>query len=136
MQFAGGYQLSGLLHFGARYYDPNLARWTQADPISHVSDLGQANAYAYVAGDPINLTDPSGADLLGDVVDVAESAGRKVLDATPGPVKETFKISGPLYPVCNAAKSAIDDDNSLEDSIGDAWNCGPGGVISALTTGD
>ncbi|MFF7542234.1 RHS repeat-associated core domain-containing protein [Streptomyces canus] len=46
---------SGLYKMGARYYDPQLGRFTQPDPSGK-----ESNPYAYAAGDPINRTDPSG----------------------------------------------------------------------------
>jgi len=54
--YAGGYtDPTGLVKFGARYYDPSTARWTQIDP------AGQGpNLYQYAAADPINSTDPTG----------------------------------------------------------------------------
>ncbi|MGW7275033.1 RHS repeat-associated core domain-containing protein [Streptomyces sp. NPDC054864] len=51
---------SGLYKMGARYYDPQLGRFTQPDPSGKESNL-----YAYAAGDPINHMDPSGLDFLG-----------------------------------------------------------------------
>jgi uncharacterized protein RhaS with RHS repeats len=45
---------------GERYYDPLTARWTQTDPLDQSGDLRQSNPYTYTAGDPINLTDPTG----------------------------------------------------------------------------
>ncbi|MEB8337057.1 RHS repeat-associated core domain-containing protein [Streptomyces endophyticus] len=55
-RFAGGYQdPNGLYHFGARYFDANLGRFTQPDP----SGL-EANPYLYASGDPTNIIDPSG----------------------------------------------------------------------------
>jgi RHS repeat-associated protein len=51
---------TGLLYLNARYYDPVLARFIQADP----SDPGQPgvgpNRYAYAGGNPIGAVDPSG----------------------------------------------------------------------------
>jgi hypothetical protein len=42
-------------YFGARYYDPEIGIFTSTDP------AGQAwNSFAYCAGNPINLRDPSG----------------------------------------------------------------------------
>ena len=60
MRFAGGLwdEATGLLRFGARDYDPQLGRWTAKDPLGF--EGGDTNLYAYVAGDPINLVDPSG----------------------------------------------------------------------------
>jgi hypothetical protein len=51
---------------GERYYDPALAHFTQRDPLNQINDLTQANRYAYVSGDPVNLTDPTGAGILSD----------------------------------------------------------------------
>lgn len=45
---------------GARYYDPQLGRFTQPDPSGK-----ESNPYAYCAGDPVNHMDPSGLDFLG-----------------------------------------------------------------------
>jgi RHS repeat-associated protein len=58
--FAGGlydYQ-TGLVHFGARDYDPEVGRWTTKDPIRFSG--GSANIYQYCYSDPINWIDPDG----------------------------------------------------------------------------
>lgn|GEM_PF-2072347 len=44
---------------GQRAYDPDLMVFLQPDPLSPF-DEGGINSYAYCAGNPINLTDPSG----------------------------------------------------------------------------
>lgn len=44
---------------GQRAYDPDLMMFLQADPLSPF-DEGGINGYAYCAGNPINLVDPSG----------------------------------------------------------------------------
>jgi RHS repeat-associated protein len=58
--FDGGLEVpgSGLIHFGARYYDPKRGQWTQPDP------TGQDPAYVYTQDDPANYTDLSGQSLL------------------------------------------------------------------------
>jgi RHS repeat-associated protein len=58
--FAGGLYDSdtGLVHFGARDYDPEIGRWISKDPIRF--DGGQANIYVYVGNDPVNRMDPEG----------------------------------------------------------------------------
>ena len=48
---------TGLYYVNARYYNPNLGRFLQTDPIGL---SGGTNLYAYVGNDPINLIDPSG----------------------------------------------------------------------------
>jgi RHS repeat-associated protein len=49
---------NGLYYYRARYYMPGCGRFISEDPIGWAS--GQANNYAYVGGDPISYTDPSG----------------------------------------------------------------------------
>jgi RHS repeat-associated protein len=61
MKFAGGHDTGlGLYHFGARYYDPAIGRWTQIDAIDQAGDLREGDRYAYVGDDPANLADPAG----------------------------------------------------------------------------
>jgi RHS repeat-associated protein len=49
---------TGLVHLGARDYDPMTGRWTAPDPIAFAG--GDTNLYRYTAGDPVNNSDPSG----------------------------------------------------------------------------
>jgi RHS repeat-associated protein len=58
--FAGGlYDAdTGLVHFGARDYDPAIGRWTTLDPLGFVG--GDTNLYGYVLQDPVNAVDPFG----------------------------------------------------------------------------
>jgi RHS repeat-associated protein len=48
---------NGLLYMRARYYDPQVGRFINKDPIGLAGGL---NMYAYVGNDPINLLDPTG----------------------------------------------------------------------------
>jgi RHS repeat-associated protein len=58
--FAGGlYDAdTGLVHFGARDYDPVIGRWTTRDPLGFAG--GDTNLYGYVLQDPVNFNDPLG----------------------------------------------------------------------------
>ncbi|OWQ40167.1 type IV secretion protein Rhs [Pseudomonas lactis] len=49
----------GLYHLGPRAYDPRLIVFLSADPLAPF-DEGGINSYAYCAGNPVNLIDPSG----------------------------------------------------------------------------
>lgn len=48
---------SNLTYMQARYYDPVIGRFLEADPLGYKDQL---NLYAYVGNDPINRTDPFG----------------------------------------------------------------------------
>ena len=48
---------SGLMHYRARYYHPGMGRFIAEDPIGIADGL---NTYAYVGGDPLTFTDPTG----------------------------------------------------------------------------
>jgi RHS repeat-associated protein len=60
--FAGGLydRDTGLVHFGAREYDPTTGRWTTPDPVRF--NGGDTNLYAYVQNDPVDAVDPLGLD--------------------------------------------------------------------------
>jgi RHS repeat-associated protein len=52
---------TGLYYYGARYYDPELSRFTQPDTIIQAPyDSQSLNRYAYCRNNPINLIDPTG----------------------------------------------------------------------------
>ncbi|MDZ4123185.1 MAG: RHS repeat-associated core domain-containing protein, partial [Hydrogenophaga sp.] len=51
---------SGLLYYKARYYDPGLGRFLQADDILFPSRTSGMNRMMYVEGNPVLFNDPSG----------------------------------------------------------------------------
>ncbi|CAN5328982.1 hypothetical protein BH23ACT9_BH23ACT9_08070 [soil metagenome] len=62
-----------LYKMGERWYDPELGRWTQADPLLQPFSPREANRYGYAAADPVNFVDPSGLSAL----DKAKKDARK-----------------------------------------------------------
>jgi RHS repeat-associated protein len=48
---------SGLVYYGARYYNPEIGRWTQRDPMGFVDG---PNVYAFVGNNPVNFVDEWG----------------------------------------------------------------------------
>jgi RHS repeat-associated protein len=52
---------TGLYYYGARYYDPELARFIQADSTIPDPEFSQAyNRYAYCYNNPLKFSDPTG----------------------------------------------------------------------------
>jgi RHS repeat-associated protein len=57
--------LSGLIYYRARWYDPQVGRFISEDPIGFAG--GDINLYGYVWNNPQNLTDPMGLSPNDDV---------------------------------------------------------------------
>jgi RHS repeat-associated protein len=52
---------SGLYYYGARYYDPEIGRFIQADALTGgISDPLSMNRYSYVRNNPMIFVDPTG----------------------------------------------------------------------------
>jgi len=70
---------TGLLYYGARYYNPRLKRWTQADwIIQNLFDPQNLNRYSYVKNNPLKYIDPTGNE--NDIYDIFKPIGEKVLN--------------------------------------------------------
>jgi len=56
---------NGLYYYGARYYDPELARFISPDPIvPSAGDPQSHNRYSYVRNNPVKYIDPTGHSFL------------------------------------------------------------------------
>lgn len=61
---------SGLFYYGARYYDPVVARFISVDPLyfeqpeKGLADPQMLNLYAYVRNNPVHNVDPDGEDVV------------------------------------------------------------------------
>lgn len=57
---------TGLVHLGAREYDPNIGRFISVDPVVDFSTPQQLHGYSYSDNNPITFSDPSGLSKIGD----------------------------------------------------------------------
>lgn len=75
---------AGLYYYGFRYYQPNLQRWLNRDPIG---EFGGINLYNYVGNDPINHIDALGLQVLANPYNAeAFSPGSTFLSGHPDDV--------------------------------------------------
>ena len=86
---------TGLYYYKARYYNPELGRFLQTDPVGYED---QMNLYAYAGNDPLNATDPDGNIF-------------KLIKAGYNVVKRTYKNGGNI-------KGALKDELlSIADNV-------------------
>lgn len=130
----------GLNFHRARYYMPEIGRWTTKDPIGFGDGL---NIYEYVGSNPINFVDPSGLEAEGVFFGLAtrvatpsftargEPIGREAfvgvgVDVTPvnaPQILQDAEFGGPLSPVLGpllALSRQFVDNGRLITSVGPA----------------
>jgi RHS repeat-associated protein len=102
--FAGGYlDTTGLVKFGARYYDPSVGRWTQQDPIGgSIANPGTVNRYVYVNDNPANNSDPTGRVCWGQI-----TAGFAIFAAVNLPIEAFIVLSVVTGGAADVAAAAL-----------------------------
>ena len=74
---------TGLLYYGARYYDPALGRFLSPDSVAPDKGNPQTrNRYSYVLNNPLKLKDPTGHAAINAVKDFAPPI--RLADENPG----------------------------------------------------
>jgi RHS repeat-associated protein len=72
---------TGIINMGARGYVPQLGRFEQTDP----QPGGSINSYAYTTDDPVNQTDPSGAEWVYNTEAFQAGPGAALPETVNGP---------------------------------------------------
>jgi RHS repeat-associated protein len=107
-RFTSAYQDStGFYKIGARYYRPELMRWTQLDPLEHQADPTQANRYGYAGQDPTNETDATGCGYAEYYACIAECIPYQLMtrEANCRKYLDWPIIGARLYAACVSAAS-------------------------------
>lgn len=84
---------TGLVHIGARSYDPATGRFISDDPVTDFQDGQQINGYTYANGSPVTNRDPTGSLLVGGAG--SDGGKRHIPNANPKPPEPSLP-SGPL----------------------------------------
>jgi RHS repeat-associated protein len=59
----------GLINMNGRVYDPVLARFLSPDPdVQDSTDPQNYNRYSYVLNNPLRYSDPTGYNILGEIL--------------------------------------------------------------------
>ena len=133
---------SGLYYYNARYYDPELGRFIQADPrIQDLSNPQSYNRYSYCVNDPLRYTDPTGLDYWGDVGGMYlgyYDAGASLVRGT------VFMVAHPVVTaqgIGTAIAHPINTGSAIASGVAKDWNSGArgqgkvvGGALLAIGT--
>ncbi len=114
---------TGLVYFGARYYDPKLGRFISADTIvQNPSDPQTLNRYSYTANNPINRIDLDGHKFsLGNLI---KGIGIAIVGAVL-----TIASGGALAPIIGAYWTGVVTGAIVGATIGGAFAAATGGDI-------
>ncbi|MFE5330229.1 RHS repeat-associated core domain-containing protein [Embleya sp. NPDC056575] len=121
--FVGGTndESTGLVHLGAREYDPAVGRFLSVDPVVDYSEPKQMNAYVYAANSPVTFSDPSGLAISMPVMPIKDFSDAELAWAHWAKGRSLIDVA------MEAAMSALKDAsgyNDIRDCVsGDGWAC-------------
>jgi RHS repeat-associated protein len=98
---------SGMYYYGQRFYDPNLQRWLNRDPLQ---ELGGMNLYGFVGNNPLHSIDPWGYEDKPTAGEKCKKAAETIWIAVSSPFpNETWASGGPdMYNIFNSTSNKND----------------------------
>ena len=120
---------AGLLDYGARFYDPDIARWLTQDPLADV--MPNINSYVYCANNPVKFIDPTG--MLFHKPDVGNNQSSEIKDPNDDSEEEEISNEDEVY--IDSVLDVLTADNLFEspDQILGNKKSGPGGGGSKIS---
>ncbi|MFG3499518.1 RHS repeat-associated core domain-containing protein, partial [Streptomyces sp. NPDC047928] len=114
---------TGLVHLGAREYDPHTGRFISPDPLVDLNDPVQMNGYVYCENNPITFADPTGLASESSGSDFGGPSNSEVAWANK---QLNTSIADIILSVGWAALKEFVGWNSVVNcfSRGDLWACG------------
>ncbi|GAA1717743.1 RHS repeat-associated core domain-containing protein [Kribbella yunnanensis] len=93
--FVGGTNdpTTGLVHLGAREYDPTIGKFISVDPQLDNTDPQSLNAYVYGNNNPITFSDPDGMSWFSSIVESIKTVATTVTNRVVETVKETVNVA-------------------------------------------
>jgi RHS repeat-associated protein len=103
---------TGLMYFGARYYDPEYGIWNQVDPL-HAKYPG-LSSYNYCGNNPLSNIDPNGESAVNVLTDYRNTKG-ELLYRTEDGLKETIIVSDAKVPTLVQKLQISQDDGTINN---------------------
>ncbi|MBB6568716.1 RHS repeat-associated core domain-containing protein [Kribbella sandramycini] len=84
---------TGLVHLGAREYDPTIGKFISVDPKVTIADPQTLNAYTYSNNNPITFSDPDGMSWFSSIVESIKTVSKTVTQRVVEQYKETIQVA-------------------------------------------
>ncbi|MCX2183748.1 Rhs family-like protein [Streptomyces sp. SKN60] len=130
--FVGGEvdETTGLVHLGAREYDPALGRFLSVDPVVDYNEPKQMNPYAYANNSPVTYADPSGLSIAPPVMPVMDFTAAEEAWARMVQGKSALDVA---LEVALGILKDVSGYNDIKSCLsGDGWACASLALDAAL----
>ncbi|ROQ96209.1 RHS repeat-associated protein [Streptomyces sp. 2132.2] len=128
--FVGGEvdETTGLVHLGAREYDPATGRFQSVDPIVDYNEPKQMNPYVYANNSPVTFSDPSGLSIAPPTMPIKDFSDAEAAWANMIQGKSALDIA--LEVAMGILKDASGY-NDIRDCLGGDWGACAGLALDA-----
>ena len=131
--FAGQYTdtESGLVYMRARYYDPLTAQFLTRDPLVAFT----LQPYLYAAGDPVNVTDPTGADDSGSDSSQTMQTVAQYVNGVLVIIQVPIAVNNTVNNITNSVNGAVTTVTNTITNVGNTVSTTASNVTNSIGTG-